>query len=74
MPTPTRQSVADSMLFSAPWPSHAADQDVLLALLQASQDAGEVSMRQRVVAALDPLGLLGLAASILAVPLDADLL
>lgn len=62
------------MFFSSSWPSNAADQDVLLALLQASQDAGEESMRLRVADALDPLRILGLAASILAVPLDSGLL
>lgn len=71
---PTRQSLTESMFFSSSWPSNAADQDVLLALLQASQDAGEESMRLRVADALDPLRILGLAVTILAVPLDSGLL
>ena len=74
MTVKTREDVVATVAFYALWPSPITEPEVILDLCQQAQDAGAADMRQRAATAVDPTGVLGLAATILALPLQAGLL
>ena len=65
----TRAQVLELLMANQEWPQTVVEPEIVLIIQAQAYNEGESSMRQRVATAIDPTGVLGLAATILALPL-----
>jgi hypothetical protein len=65
----TRAQVLELLMANQEWPQQSVEPEVVLILQASAYNEGEASMRQRAATTIDPTGVLGLAATILALPL-----